>query len=245
MRPCTDAEHEMLQHVILTSDVDWDPRVLDLDIDDNNDWCGAISDDANHTDLFEAFGNHKGCMELDVSAANIWFDTVAPDQHTQIQMEEAAFMCSKHARRVQHFDNDDFNTVLLVDDTKLVETENPAKDDTNSDQDTSHTEPDIEDDNTADAPACTFKAQEPNCNKLRLLFGWMNTKTIKKTFETTAQCAPMPHGTILKKRHKSPFPALNMKRRDEPVATDTVFSDTPAIDGGETCAQIFVGAKLL
>ena len=49
--------------------------------------------------------------------------------------------------------------------------------------------------------------------------------------------------TILKKRYKSPYPALNVHRRDEPVATNTVFSDTPAIDGGETCARIFVGTK--
>ena len=47
--------------------------------------------------------------------------------------------------------------------------------------------------------------------------------------------------TILKKRYKSPYPALNVHHRDESVATDTVFSNTPAIDGGETCAQIFVG----
>ncbi len=55
----------------------------------------------------------------------------------------------------------------------------------------------------------------------------------------------MPHGTILKKHYKSPYPALNVQRRDEPVATDTVFSDTPSIDGGETCAQIFVGTETL
>jgi hypothetical protein len=55
----------------------------------------------------------------------------------------------------------------------------------------------------------------------------------------------MPNGTILKKHYKSPFPALNVKRRDEPVATDIVFSDTPAIDGGETCAHIFVGTETL
>jgi hypothetical protein len=71
----------------------------------------------------------------------------------------------------------------------------------------------------------------------------MPTKTIKKTFEHATQHARMPHGAVLKNHHKSPFPALNVKRRDEPVATDTVFSDTPAIDGGETCAQIFVGAE--
>jgi hypothetical protein len=75
----------------------------------------------------------------------------------------------------------------------------------------------------------------------------MNTKTIKKTFEQTTQYASrMPNGTILKKHYyKSPFPALNVQRRDEPVATDTVYSDTPAIDGGETCAQIFVGTETM
>ena len=40
---------------------------------------------------------------------------------------------------------------------------------------------------------------------------------------------------------KSPFSALNMHRRHESVATDTIFSDTPAIDDGATCAQLFIG----
>jgi hypothetical protein len=34
MRPYTDVEYESLPHVILTIDVDWNPRVLDFDIDD-------------------------------------------------------------------------------------------------------------------------------------------------------------------------------------------------------------------
>ena len=51
----------------------------------------------------------------------------------------------------------------------------------------------------------------------------------------------MPMGTYLKKRYKSPFPACNVHCRSEPVATDTVYSDTPAIDSGITTAQFFVG----
>ncbi len=47
--------------------------------------------------------------------------------------------------------------------------------------------------------------------------------------------------THLRKAFKSPFPALNVHRQDEPVATDTVFSDTPAIDSGAKAAQLFVG----
>jgi len=34
---------------------------------------------------------------------------------------------------------------------------------------------------------------------------------------------------------------LNVIRRGEPVATDTVYSDTPALGSGVTRAQLFVG----
>jgi hypothetical protein len=51
--------------------------------------------------------------------------------------------------------------------------------------------------------------------------------------------------TTLKKHYKSPFPAMNVHRHDEPVAMDTVYSDTPAVDSGATSARIFVGTKIL
>ena len=46
---------------------------------------------------------------------------------------------------------------------------------------------------------------------------------------------------ILKKQSKSPFPALHVKRRNEPVATDTVYSDTTTLDNDCKHTQIFVG----
>ena len=36
-----------------------------------------------------------------------------------------------------------------------------------------------------------------------------------------------------------------MHYRDKYVATDTIYSDSPSIDDGSTCAQLFVGAKSL
>ena len=51
--------------------------------------------------------------------------------------------------------------------------------------------------------------------------------------------------TYLKKRYKSPFSVCNVHHWDKPVATDTVYSDTPAIDGDFTAAQFFVGTELL
>ena len=48
------------------------------------------------------------------------------------------------------------------------------------------------------------------------------------------------------KRHlKSRNPALNVPRRNEAVATDTVYSDTPAVDSGVKMAQRFVGKESL
>lgn len=46
---------------------------------------------------------------------------------------------------------------------------------------------------------------------------------------------------VLRKTFQSPNPAMNVLRRKEGIATDTVYSDVPSIDGGETIAQIYVG----
>ena len=47
------------------------------------------------------------------------------------------------------------------------------------------------------------------------------------------------------KHLKSRNPALNIPRRHEPVATDTVFSDTPTVDSGVKQAQVFVSRDTL
>jgi hypothetical protein len=49
----------------------------------------------------------------------------------------------------------------------------------------------------------------------------------------------------LEQHWSSKFPACNMKRRNKPVATDTVFSKGPAVASGVTAAQIFVGRESL
>ena len=50
---------------------------------------------------------------------------------------------------------------------------------------------------------------------------------------------------LLKKNDKLPFSALNMKHRDEPVATDAIYSSTSTADDRSTSAQIFVGTETL
>ena len=73
-------------------------------------------------------------------------------------------------------------------------------------------------------------------------FGWAPIKTIKKTFKASTQFAlELPDQVGLRHSLKSANPVLNIPCRQEPVATNTVFADPPAVDDGSMCAQIFVG----
>ena len=66
-----------------------------------------------------------------------------------------------------------------------------------------------------------------------------------KTFNKTTQWAVASTRYPMRKHFKSRFPAFNIPRRSEEVATDTIFSDTPAFDSGVTMAQSFVGIRTL
>ena len=82
--------------------------------------------------------------------------------------------------------------------------------------------------------------QEPDYEALRPFFGWLPVDVVKRTFAVTTPYARTPFSTTLKKHYKSPFPAFDVHRRDEPVATDTLYSDSPAVDSGATSPQLFV-----
>src|SRR5687768_3611797 len=90
-----------------------------------------------------------------------------------------------------------------------------------------------------------IKPRKVNVERYQPKLAWLPLDIIQRTFESTTQFYRTPMSTHLKKRYKSPFPACNVIRRDEPVATDTVYADTPAIGNGATTAQFFVGTKSL
>ena len=87
--------------------------------------------------------------------------------------------------------------------------------------------------------------KSPDFDLLRPYFAWAPADTIKRTFDVTTRWARASEHVPFRKHFKSRFPALNVHRRREPVATDTIYSDTPAIDNGATVAQIFVGVDTL
>ena len=87
---------------------------------------------------------------------------------------------------------------------------------------------------------------EEDWKSLRPYFGWQSEQVIKNTYQVTSRFGgTIPQHDYLKKHFKSRNPVFNIPRRNEPVATDTIFSDTPAINDGSTMAQFFVGRDTL
>ena len=88
--------------------------------------------------------------------------------------------------------------------------------------------------------------QEPDWNALRPFFAWTSPSSMKDTFNVTTRHGTAPHTQdYIKKHFKSRNPVFNIPRRSEAVATDTIFSDTRALDDGSTMAQFFCGRDTL
>ena len=65
--------------------------------------------------------------------------------------------------------------------------------------------------------------ETPDYEMFRPYFGWVNVDTVQKTMEQSTQWGVSIPNTFPMKRHlKSRDRALNIPRRHEPVATDTV-----------------------
>ena len=78
----------------------------------------------------------------------------------------------------------------------------------------------------------------PEYENLRHYFG----DTVQETIEQSIQWGvSIPNTFPMKRHHKSKNPALNIPRLHEAVATDAIFSDTPAVDSGVKQTQVFVG----
>ena len=147
------------------------------------------------------------------------------------------------------------NPSATVTDATATERETPTQTDTVSDDDESEKETPRTDYNN--------KAKSTSQNDERVVgpylgkpskkrygdyarhFGGVPDEVIRQTFNNTTQLGRLGavKGLKLWKRLKSPNPALSVFRRNEPVATDTVYGPEPAVDDGSTAAQFFIGRK--
>ena len=207
LRPYTDDEWDNLPHVILTSDLDWDPTILDNIIDDNNTWFDSVSNlqDDSVSNLFDLHGNYRHRHVVH----NICIDD--PTLQFGVLPNSVPLCHSSLFQDANDIPDTTPNCTLNVDVYRLNAREISSR------------EPD-------------YKSFIPN-------FAWCSVDIIKKTFAATTQYARMPMSTHLTKHFKSPFPALNVQRRQKSVAIDTVYVDVPTIDSGFTQAQIYCGME--
>ena len=88
--------------------------------------------------------------------------------------------------------------------------------------------------------------QEPDWNTQRPFLAWTSPSSIKDTFNVTTRHGTAPNTQdYIKKHFKSRNPVFSISRCSEAVATDTIFSDTPAVDDGPAMAQFFCGHDTL
>ena len=79
--------------------------------------------------------------------------------------------------------------------------------------------------------------QEPDWNNQRPFLAWTTPSSIKDTFDVTTIHETAPNTQDYIKKHFKPRnPVFSIPRCSEAVATDTIFSDTPAVDDGPTMA---------
>ncbi len=195
-------------------DTDWDPSVLNLDLDEQEAWFDAIADlpPDKPPSAFDEFGDYNKRVVVQIHDVLYTWDT---SQH----ITDACIMV--HTYHAQSLD---------LSSPSVPDPDNPALDILPT---------------LYESHAHKINKQAPDYQALMPMFGWLLAEVIKQTFEVTTQYAHLPMSTLLKKQYKSPFPALKVHRRDEPVATDTIYSDTPAIDSGATIAQVFIDMESL
>ena len=183
-RPYIDVEWETLPHITLTADKDWDPSILDNEMEDNEEWFNAMED----------------WPEL---SPDPYFDDVGDYRHIHTVTEAI-------------LSDSIIDNSLLTDLPSIFQTYEHKT-----------------------------KPRAIDYQRYLSKFAFLPPDIIKHTFDKTTQFYRSTGYSIDKKHYKSPFPAANVARRNEPVASDTVFSDTPAIGSGVTAAQFFVGTKSL
>ena len=343
MRPYTDQEWDTLPHVILSSDLEWDPSVLDHVMDDDENWFDALEDTPTFIgdDNFNEYGDYKhrhiaasttttkvnkhrvhtvhdhdddsyasdnsdddiplldddqpfldavdyavyyhhlrqspmgntrsyahngetlplppihrqATVETHTHASEVnvshdpptlqytaWATNTAHPPHPieRVYMDRGSTTTNHHLRPSRTHEKISVDTIYPDGEqySAFPASTTPTSDETDAPDSVVNTGTDP----TTHAPRIVT-TKEPNYETMRPLFAWLPVSIIKETFARTTQMARMPMSETLRNFFRSPYPAMNIPRRNEPVATDTIYSDTPAVDDGACSAQIFFGTK--
>jgi len=250
MEPNAAEEFDTLPHAMLTQGGEWDPAALDHTLTDDPDWVSKVKREEDQ-ECDSPFNNRGECKHREPVRAGVAVDNpTGPPSEDPDDVEvnlhngeiEVNFHANDAAREVcqAHQDVSNLNKTFVYegegmpDDKVEVETVDDEEDETKEDLE-------------ADTPPAETESKPVDCSKHRRHFLHAPDEKIKKTFEAATQnAATVMHGPKANQTPKSPNPALNIRRRKEAVATDSVFADVPAVDTpGCAGAQTFVGRSSL
>ncbi|EEC45589.1 predicted protein [Phaeodactylum tricornutum CCAP 1055/1] len=108
MHPPSDAEFDTLPHVVLTSDVNWDPSIIDNEIDLATDWYDTVQDLPNNPYVepcFNSIGDYRHrhvanfdiCSSPEIIARSTAIDSIlSSNKHNMVRNErnyEALHTC--------------------------------------------------------------------------------------------------------------------------------------------------------
>ena len=231
MRPNTDEEWDMYPHVFVTPADLWVTKVWDNDLASDPNWyekIRSVKDDRYNTP-FDEQGNYKRREPTTQSGA--------PHPAVPVDEDEDAHLDISRTSLVECY-----RTLCNLNQPELILPSTMEAYDSEILAENIPSPPSI----TA-GKEITVKKPKIDPELFKPYFLHVPNEKILKTFENTTQFATnVMSGNKIQQTMKSPYPATNVLRRNEPLATDTVYAEVPAIcTNGQTMAQIYIGVKSL
>jgi hypothetical protein len=239
MVPNIDKEFEELPHVVLTSSAEWDPTVIDHMLSTEDNWYNTIKplDDGLLKTPFDEFGNYLGREPTTAS------ESLPPiPEEKQVHHQDSEPQDSPDEPQEMPL-REAYLIVLNINATYLCHTSELLDDGLNDSSDVT-----TDDDNTTlEIVKPTVKKKPIDYEKFRPYFLDVPIDKIQQTFKVATHFATnVVQGHNITQTLKSPYPANNVWRRNEPIASDTIFAEADAVGtNGQRMAQLFIGRKSL
>jgi hypothetical protein len=201
MCPHTDQEWEMLPHVLLTEDTDWDPMHLDHEQGDDPAWYEQQDDPPLLNSDFDLCGDYHHRI---VYKSNLTPNMYTPTGQILVHENDVFFDTPGDEVFVDAHSNEHNDTDVDIEADHCVFRANAHRYVCNANAD-----PDADTRPSHHGPRKVLETPR-DYDALRPRFAWLPTDIITKTFEVTTQYAWMPLNTVLQKCFKSPNPVVNV-----------------------------------
>ena len=238
----TKEELEKLPHVILTGGEPWDPRKLDMVLTEKEDWAQTLTDlnEGRRDSPFDEYGNYMKRQPLQATAAPIepYNDEVEDPEAQEHEWNYEESYGVIEAFKADIRDASNLNQIFVT-----MGSEQDEQDEAKTDDGDGESQAVLE----TKKKSRIVKRKPVDYSAYRPYFLGVPTEKIRHTFERTTQNAiNVLSGSHIINTLKSPFPGLNVPRREEPVAGDQIYANCKAIDTpGHTMMQFYAGRKSL